>query len=84
MAIGTPAGRFEGGRRVLNTQFGGNVIFATETGEDANGEVETYDVKIPITEENWINYMYCKPITQEIALGDGCSVITTKPSVPTK
>ena len=84
MAIGTPAGRLEGGRRVLNTQFGGNVIFATETGEDANGDVETYDVKIPITEENWINYMYRQPITQEIALGDGCSVITTKPSVPTK
>ena len=84
MTIGTPAGRFEGGRRVLNTQVGGNVIFATETGEDANGDMETYDVKIPITEENWINYMYRQPITQETAVGDGCSVITTKPAVPTK
>ena len=84
MAIGTPAGRLEGGRRVLNTQFGGNMIFATETGEDANGDIETSDVKIPITEENWINYMYRQPITQETAVGDGCSVITTKPAVPTK
>ena len=76
--------RIEGGRRVLNTQVGGCIVFATETGEDANGDTATLDVEIPITEDNYYTYMYRQAITKEVAEGDGCSVITEKPSVPTK
>ena len=84
LTIGTPAGRLEGGRRVLNTQVGGSIVFAEGEEPDASGDVVVVEQEIPITADNYYNYMYRQAITKEVAEGDGCSVITTKPAVPTK
>ena len=83
LTLGTPF-RIEGGRRVLNTQVGGSIVFAEGEEPDASGDVVVVEQEIPITADNYYNYMYRQAITKEVAEGDGCSVITTKPAVPTK
>ena len=66
---------------VKNCSFGGNLILAQETGEDANGEIETYDVKTPITASNWFEYLYGAAITAAQAAEDECSHLATKPVI---
>ena len=66
---------------VKNCSFGGNLILAQETGEDANGEIETYDIKTPITASNWFEHLYGSPITEAQATEDGCSHLATKPTI---
>ena len=66
---------------VTNCAVGGNLILAQETGEDANGEVETYDIVTPITASNWFEHIYSSAITEAQATEDGCSFLTAKPSV---
>ena len=63
---------------VKNAQLGGNFIFSTETGTDAAGNDETWDVKTPID----LTMIYKTAITVEQAEADGCSIITEKPAVP--
>ena len=87
--IGLAFGNFRTATRfVENVQFGGNVIFTTDTGEDASGVVETVDVKIPITADNLYMYAYkyngeSPSVTTEELANENCTVITTKPAVPT-
>ena len=66
---------------VKNCACGGNLILAQETGEDANGEVETYDIVTPITASNWFEYVYSSPVTKDVAEGDGCSFLAAKPVI---
>jgi hypothetical protein len=87
--VGLAFGNFRTATRfVENVQFGGNMIFKTETGTDAGGVEETYDVKIPITTENLYMYAYKyngenPSVTTEELANENCTVITTKPAVPT-
>ena len=64
---------------IKNAQIGGNFIFSTETGTDAAGNDETWDVKTPID----LTMIYKTAITEAQAIEDGCSIITEKPAVPT-
>ena len=64
---------------IKNAQLGGNFIFSTETGTDAAGNDEVWDVKTPID----LTMIYKTAITVEQAEADGCSIITEKPAVPT-
>ena len=86
--VGLAFGNFRTATRfVENVQFGGNVIFATETGEDAAGNAETVEIKIPITADNLYMYAYKyngenPSVTTEELANENCTVITTKPAVP--
>ena len=64
--------------KVTNGAAGGNIIYSTATEEDANGDVVTYGVKTPID----LTMLYATAITADVAQGDGCSLLTSKPTVP--
>ena len=81
-------------RNVENVQFGGNMVFSehkTEEGVDDDGNPtggEIVDDKIAITAENLYMYAYKyngenPSVTTEQLTTDNCTVITTKPAVPT-
>ena len=65
---------------VKDSQIGGNFVFGTATEEDANGDNVTYDVETPID----LTAIYKNAITEAQAKEDGCSLLTSKPAVPTK
>ena len=65
---------------VKNSQIGGNFIFSVANDTDAGGEEITVDVLTPFD----LTMIYKTAITEAQALEDGCSLITTKPTVPTK
>ena len=65
--------------KVTNCQIGGNFIYSEEEDEDANGEKVMVGVKTPID----LTMLYTTAIEASVAEGDGCSVITEKPAVPT-
>jgi hypothetical protein len=79
--VGLIAGSDRKSGVVENCAAGGNLILAQETGEDANGEVDTYDIVTPITASNWFEHIYSSAITEAQATEDGCSFLTAKPSV---
>ena len=68
--------------KAVNCKVGGNLIFATEEGADAAGETEVWDVKTPITADNFHEYIYNEATTAALAAEDGCEAITTAPTVP--
>ena len=64
--------------KVVNSKAGGYIVYSQETGEDANGDIETFDIKTPID----LTMLYCTPIAASIAEEDGCSLLTKKPATP--
>ena len=65
--------------KVTNCQIGGNFIYSEEENEDANGEKIPVGVKTEID----LTMLYTTAIEASVAEGDGCSLITAKPTVPT-
>ena len=87
-AIGKKAGLFTGvarsaGCKFINSSAGGNLIFATETGEDASGNEETVDVKTPVTADNLKDYLYSSAITADDITTDVITLLTEKPAEAT-
>ena len=64
--------------KVLNCGIGGNIIFATETGEDANGDEATVDVLTPVD----LTMLYSVAIDEALAIEEGNSILTEKPATP--
>ena len=64
--------------KVLNCGVGGNIIFATETGEDANGDEVTVDVLTPVD----LTMLYGVAIDEALAIEEGNSILTEKPATP--
>ena len=62
----------------INSKAGGYIVYSQETGEDANGDIETFDIKTPID----LTMFYSTPIAASIAEEDGCSILTKKPATP--
>ena len=69
--------------KFINSSAGGNLILATETGEDANGEIETTDVLTPITADNLKDYLYSSAITDELVTEDNITFLSEKPAEAT-
>ena len=65
--------------KVTNAAVGGNFIYSEVENEDANGEKVNVGVKTEID----LTMLYTTAITAAVAEGDGCSLITAKPTVPT-
>ena len=63
-----------------NSKAGGSLILATNTGEDAGGEVTTTDIETTLGASNWFNYLYSTAITEAEATSDGCELLTEKPA----
>ena len=64
--------------KVTNAAVGGNFIYSEVENEDANGEKVNVGVKTEID----LTMLYTTAITAAVAEGDGCSLITAKPTVP--
>ena len=69
--------------KFINSSAGGNMIFATETGEDANGDKETFDVLTPITADNLKDYLYSSAVTAAVVEEDQITLLTEKPAEAT-
>ena len=67
--------------KASNCKVGGNLVFSTEQGEDSDGNPETKDVLTPIDASSWFKYIYKSAITEDQAVADGCSLLTSKPTV---
>ena len=66
-------------------KIGGNLILAEEVSEeiDASGDTITTvaPVKIPITADNYYEYIYNTAVSKAVAEGDECSYLSVKPTV---
>ncbi len=69
--------------KFINCSVGGNLILSTETGEDANGDVETVDVLTPVTADNMKDYLYSAAITADDVAADVITLLTEKPAEAT-
>ena len=65
--------------KVTNCQIGGNFIYSEAKDTDASGEEITVDVLTPFD----LTMLYTTDIAASVAEGDGCSLLTSKPTVPT-
>ena len=65
--------------KVTNAAVGGNFIYSKTQEPDAAGDVVTVENKTPID----LTMLYTTAIEASVAEGDGCSLLTAKPTVPT-
>ena len=87
-AIGKKVGLFTGVARsasikFINSSAGGKIVLATETGTDASGNDETYDVETVITADNLKDYLYSTAITADDITTDVITLLTEKPAEAT-
>ncbi|MBR2860112.1 MAG: hypothetical protein IKB90_08545 [Alistipes sp.] len=68
--------------KATNCKIGGSLIFATQESVDTDGNEEVLDVVTTLDASNWFEHIYTAAITEEVATGDGCSLLTEKPAVP--
>ena len=59
--------------KATNCQVGGYTVEIDEADEN--------EKLLPITAEDYFNYIYSKPIDKETAEADGCSHLSTKPVI---
>ena len=70
-------------------KIGGSLIFEQKTttgGTDEEGNSLPDTVELTpgaLNADNWYMYIYTSEITKAVAEGDGCSLLTEKPTVPT-
>ena len=87
-AIGVQnAGIITGGARAdatnaSNCGVGGKLILAQVEDVDASGDPILADVETVIGSSNWFEHIYGAAVTQAVAEGDGCYLLTAKPSLP--
>ena len=67
-------------RYVKNVQIGGRIAYEEADEEDADGIIKTSPKWIDITEDNFFEYLYTVAVTKDVAVANGCSVITEKPA----
>ena len=65
--------------KASNCGVGGNLILSQEEDVDASGDPILADLKTPID----LTHLYSTAIDAAVAEGDGCYLLTSKPSLPT-
>ena len=65
-----------------NCQVGGKIVIEEVTEEDPNSGVgETKVTPGDITSSNWFKHIYSAEVTEDVAQGDGCSLIESAPAI---
>ena len=69
--------------KFIDSSVGGNLILSQVTEPDASGEIETNDVKTPVTATNMKDYLYSTAITDELVTEDKITLLSEKPAEAT-
>ena len=69
--------------KCVNSKVGGKILWESKyVADEETGENTFVETPGNLDASNWFKHIYSAEVTKAVAEGDGCELLTTKPSVP--